>query len=317
MPIVLFVLLLLVALPAHAAPEDFADWLQNLEQEAINEGISPQTVHEALDNVMVDDQVVELDHKQPETTATFESYVSRIVSPDRVEEARDMLEFNAATLRIVSQRYGVPPEIIVALWGIESRFGRNSGDREVIDSLVTLAYEGRRADFFRSQTKDALRILDQEHISSSALRGSWAGAMGQCQFMPSTYLKYAVDFDGKGMRDIWNNRADVFASIANYLAAEGWDRNMTWGREVELEEEVDPADIGLDHQKSLAEWSRDGVRNLDGSQLPVRDLNASLVQPDGPNGRSFLVYDNYRALMKWNRSTYFATAVGLLADRMK
>jgi membrane-bound lytic murein transglycosylase B len=261
--------------------------------------------------------VIELDQKQPEKTVTFDHYAHHIVSPDRIEEGRRLLGEYGDVLDQVSERYGVEPQVIVALWGIESSFGQDSGHYSIVDSLVTLAYEGRRAEFFRGELLDALRILDQEHISSSELRGSWAGAMGQCQFMPSTYLKYAVDYDRNGQHDIWGSKRDVFASIANYLAAEGWNTDLTWGREVELEIDVTPDEIGLDHQHSLNEWATMGVHNLDGSHLPVRPLQASLIQPDGSDGRSFLVYDNFRALMRWNRSTYFATAVGLLADRIK
>jgi membrane-bound lytic murein transglycosylase B len=164
---------------------------------------------------------------------------------------------------------------------------------------------------------NALRILDQEHMPSSELRGSWAGAMGQSQFMPSTYLKYAVDYNGDGKRDIWQNEADVFASIANYIAAEGWHNELTWGREVQITRDLPDNQIGLPNKHSLVEWQKLGVRNINGGALPKKPLQASLIQPDGLNGRGFLVYDNFRALMRWNRSTYFAASVGLLADRIK
>lgn len=296
---------------------NFSEWLQQLEQEAISNGISPDVVHEALDNISPIDRVVELDQKQPEKTVTFDHYVHHVASSDRIEEGRELLANNAKTLREISNRYGVQPQVIVALWGIESSFGQDSGHFNIVDSLATLAYEGRRADFFRKELLDALRILEKEQIPSSSLRGSWAGAMGQCQFMPSTYLKYAVDYDQNGSRDIWNSRRDVWASIANYLASEGWNSELTWGREVELEETIPADEIGLDHKHLLREWAAMGVHSADGSALPNKSLEASLVQPDGVDGRSFLVYDNFRALMRWNRSTYFATTVGLLADRIK
>jgi len=304
-----------VFFPAHAA--DFPTWLQGLEQSAIEAGIAPEVVHAALDTTEPDERVIELDQKQPEKTVTFDHYAHHIVSPERVAQGQRLLDDYADVLDGVSRRTGVPPQVIVALWGIESSFGHDSGHYNIVNSLATLAYEGRRADFFRKELLDALRILDQEHIPASSLRGSWAGAMGQCQFMPSTYLRYAADGDGDGRRDIWNNTSDVFDSIAHYLAAEGWDADLTWGREVELEQDISADDIGLDHKHPLAEWAAKGVRSLGGGALPKRDLEASLVQPDGADGRSFLVYDNFRALMRWNRSTYFATAVGLLADRMK
>jgi membrane-bound lytic murein transglycosylase B len=295
----------------------YAAWVQQLEQEAIASGITPETAHAALDSAMPDDRVLALDQKQPETTVTFDHYAHSIVSPVRIQAGRRQMAAHEDELDAIAKRYGVPPQIIVALWGMESSFGHDSGRFSIIDSLLTLAYEGRRAEFFRKELIEALRILDQEHISASALRGSWAGAMGQCQFMPSTYLRYAVDYDRDGHRDIWTNTRDVWASIANYLAAEGWNADLTWGREVELEAGIDAAEIGLEYKHSLAEWAKAGVHSIDGSALPNKSLQASLIQPDGVDGRSFLVYDNYRALMRWNRSTYFATAVGLLADRIK
>ena len=292
-------------------------WLQTLEQEAIADGISPETVHAALDDLEPDSRVVALDQKQPEGTVTFDHYVRRILSQDRVEEGRRLLDDNRATLEEISRRTGVPPQMIVALWGIESSFGADSGHFNTVNSLLTLAYNGRRADFFRGELMDALRILERDHVSAASLRGSWAGAMGQCQFMPSTYLHYAVDGNGDGRPDIWNEQRDVWASIGNYLAAEGWNADLTWGREVAVENIINSSEIGLDHEHSLEEWQGMGVHNPDGSDLPDKALQASLIQPDGPNGRSFLVYDSFRALMRWNRSTYFATAAGLLADRIR
>jgi len=319
----LFILGILLSFAAFSVWADplpqtnYAIWLQQMEQEAIASGITSQTVHEALDTSMPDDRVVALDQKQPETTVTFDHYSRRIVSPDRIEEGQRLLDEYGDALDQIAQQYGVSPEVIVALWGMESSFGRDSGHFNIVDSLLTLAYEGRRAELFRKELIEALRILDQEHIPATSLRGSWAGAMGQCQFMPSTYLRYAVDYDHDGHRDIWTNSRDVFASIANYLAAEGWNPNLTWGREVELDNEINANEIGLDRQHSLQEWAAMGVHSLGGNDLPNKPLQASLIQPDGADGRSFLVYDNFRALMRWNHSTYFATAVGLLADRIK
>lgn len=310
--------IMLATSAANAQPSaNYAAWLQELEQEAISNGINPTVVHGALDDVTPDEQVIELDQKQPETTVTFQHYLHNVASAERIEAGQRLLEKYGDTLDEIAQRYGVPPQIIVALWGIESSFGQDSGHFNVIVSLLTLAYEGRRAEFFRAELLNALRVLEKENLSASSLIGSWAGAMGQCQFMPSTYLHYAVDYDGDGRPDIWDSRRDVWASIAHYLASEGWDSNLTWGREVELENDIPASEVGLDHQYLLSEWAEKGVRSVDGSALPHKALKASLIQPDGPDGRSFLVYDNFRALMRWNRSTYFATTVGLMADRMK
>jgi len=313
----LLLLALLLPLPASAQSNSFALWLNQVAQEAVDSGVSPATVQQALSRVTLDESVVELDQKQPETTITFDAYSRRILAPSRIDKGSELLDEHKALLREIAARYGVPPQIIVALWGIESSFGHNSGNYGVIDSLATLAYEGRRADYFRHELIDALHILDEEHGDASALRGSWAGAMGQCQFMPSTYRHYAVDYNGDGRRDIWENEADVFASIANYLAAEGWRSDLTWGREVLLLRGFPEGETGLNRQRSLSEWNQLGVRMLNGNPLPAKPLLASIIQPDGPDGRSFLVYDNFRALMRWNRSTYFATTVGLLADRIQ
>ncbi|HEU0117211.1 MAG TPA: lytic murein transglycosylase [Alphaproteobacteria bacterium] len=314
--LLLIALFLAFTAPAGAAEMPYEQWIHELEDEAIGNGVAPEIVHSALDDAMLDERVVDLDQKQPETTVTFASYSHRILSADRIEKGAGLLDANSSVLSEVASRYGVQPQVIVALWGMESSFGRHSGDYSIIDSLVTLAYEGRRAKFFRSELMNALQILQQDHIAPDELRGSWAGAMGQCQFMPSTYLKFAVDYDGDGKRDIWENQRDVFASIANYLAAEGWRSDQTWGREVDIDGDIPASDIGLDHKHSLAEWQALGVRSLGGESLPDKDLEASLIQPDGADGRSFLVYDNFRALMRWNHSTYFAVTVGQLADRI-
>ena len=299
--------------PTTSLPPPPAAWLDQIKQQAIASGVSPATVHAALDNFIPNPRVVELDRKQPETTITFAAYRHNTISAARINKGADLMRLYAPELAAAEMRSGVPAQMIVALWGIESSFGQNMGSFETVNSLATLAYEGRRADFFRSELIAALHILDQEHMSSHDLRGSWAGAMGQCQFMPSTYLKYAVDGDGQGRRDIWTDPADVIASIANYLAAEGWQRNIPWGREVNPGDATS-SDAGLTQSHSLAEWFAKGVTTLDGQPLPDEALQASLLQPDGDSGPSFLVTDNLRALMRWNRSTYFALSAGLLSD---
>lgn len=302
---------------AFAQQEDYQLWLQQLANEAVAEGISPQVVQQALSQAMLDDSVVELDQRQPESTISFQTYLNNTLRPERLSKGQNLLSEHHQSLKSVSARYGVPASVIVALWGVESGFGNNMGSYNVIDSLVTLAYEGRRASFFRKELLHALRIMDEENLDSSQMLGSWAGAMGQSQFMPSTYRHYAVDHDQDGRRDIWNNELDVFASIANYLAAEGWKSGVTWGREVKLTRPVSTDYVGLGTKRSLASWSKMGVRMANGKKLPMKDIKASLIQPDGREGRSFLVYDNFRALMRWNKSTYFATSVGLLSDRLE
>jgi membrane-bound lytic murein transglycosylase B len=291
-------------------------WLQQIQQLAIENGISPSVVHEALDNFTPNLRVVELDQKQPESTATFDTYRRNTITSGRIKKGAELMRGSEKELDAIETRTGVPPQIVVALWGVESNFGQNMGDFEVINSLATLAYEGRRADFFRLELLAALHILERENMTSDDLRGSWAGAMGQCQFMPTTYLKFAVDENNDGKRDIWGERSDVLASIANYLAAEGWKRNATWGSEVESNI-ISVADVGLTRSLPVQEWGEMGIVGKDGVPLPQREARASLIQPDGADGSSFLVYDNFRVLMRWNRSTFFALSVGLLADGIK
>jgi membrane-bound lytic murein transglycosylase B len=302
---------------AGAAEQEFGAWLKAFRQEAIAKGIPTAVVDQSLAGVAPIPRVLELDRRQPETTLTFDEYIARVVNGARVETGRARLQENRDLLGRVGQTYGVQPRFIVSLWGIETDFGRLTGNFSIVSALATLAYDGRRSAFFREELLNALRIVARGHIAPQELRGSWAGAMGQSQFMPSSYLAYAVDFDGDGRADIWNTRADVFASAANYLAKVGWRGDETWGREVRLPAGFDRALV--DHnkvQKPLAEWQGLGVRRTDGGDLPVRDFNASVIQPGGVDGPSFLIYNNYRVLLRWNRSLYFATAVGFLADRI-
>src|SRR5215469_924555 len=309
----------LLALPfrsgaGHAADVDFGTWLAGLRQEAIAQGLRPQSVASALSGVHTIDRVIELDRRQPETTLTFEQYIDLVVSADRLNEGRGRLRENRALLEQVSRRYAVQPKFIVALWGIESNYGKRSGDFPEISALATLAYDGRRSTYFRKELMAAIKIVDQGWIRPEDMLGSWAGAMGQCQFMPSSYLEFAVSFSGDGRRDIWSRREDIFASIANYLARSGWHGDETWGRRVLLPTGFDTSVAGPSNRKPLAEWQRLGIRAMDGRNLATREHDAALLLPDGPTGPALLAFDNFRATLKWNNSSYFAAAVGYLAD---
>ncbi|HEX7970180.1 MAG TPA: lytic murein transglycosylase [Stellaceae bacterium] len=315
LPLLLLVGTLPVA-PVAAAEVDFATWLGGVRQEALAAGIRPETVTLALDGLEPIPRVIELDQQQPESTQTYEQYLRRVVEPRR-KPARQHLAGNRALLAEIGRRYGVQPRFIVALWGIESSFGRGAGNFPVVGALATLAYDGRRSDFFRGELINALRIVDQDQFDPKDMLGSWAGAMGQSQFMPSSFLQYAVSYRGDGKRDIWHRREDVFASIANYLAQSGWHGNETWGRVVRLPAGFDPALVGIGTQRSLRDWAQLGVRRGDGGPLPLRDLQASVVKPGGEEGPALLVYDNFRILLKWNNSSFFASAVGFLADSME
>jgi len=313
----LAVLALLWSAAVEAQQQDFGTWLEALKKDASSRGISQATLASALQDVTPITRVVELDRRQPEGTIRFSTYRERVVSAQRIADGKSRLRDNRALLQSVGERYGVQPRFIVALWGIETSYGRATGDYPVIAALATLAWDGRRSAFFRNELLDALTILDQGHVSAARMKGSWAGAMGQTQFMPSSYLRFAVDFDGDGRRDIWSSRADVFGSAANYLAGVGWKGDQTWGRAVKLPAGFDRTQLGLETPRSLESWRNLGVARNDGGPLPVRaDLNASIIQPDGPGSQAFVVYDNFRAILKWNRSSYFALSVGELADQI-
>lgn len=295
----------------------FAAWIGGLRREALGRGISAGTLDSAFAGLAYNYDVIALDRSQPESTVTFAEYLARVVTDSRIRQGQAALAQYRPLLADIGRRYGVQPRFIVALWGIESNYGRQQGDFRVVEALATLAFDGRRADYFRQELMSALEILERRDITPGNMLGSWAGAMGQPQFMPSSYLRFAVDADGDGRRDIWNSAADVFGSIANYLAGFDWRANETWGREVRLPTRLDPSLVSLETEKPLEEWSRLGLRRSDGGELPVAALAASLIRPDGDSGPAFLIYPNYRAILKWNRSTYFATAVGTLADRLE
>ena len=294
--------------------ESFAEWREGVRNEALGLGISTAIFDAAFADVEPIPRVIELDRSQPEVTLTFDQYVERVVPESRVAKGRKLLAEHRDLLEPIGRKYGVPPRFIVALWGIETNFGQYLGGFPVIASLATLAYDGRRSAYFRQELLHALRILEDGHITPGAMMGSWAGAMGQSQFMPSSFVNYAVDHDGDGRRDIWGTQGDVFASAANYLAQAGWRAGETWGRRVTLPAGFDHALTGLEVKKTLAEWQALGLRRADGTDLPQADISGSVVLPGGEGGPAYIVYNNYRTIMRWNRSFYFATSVGLLAD---
>jgi len=297
------------------ARPSFDAWLAAFRKEAEVKGIAPATLDRALTQVKFLPRVIELDRNQPEFTLTLEEYLARVVNDRRVRLGRRKLREQGPRLERIAARYRVQPRFLVALWGIETDYGRLTGGFNALSALATLAYDGRRSQYFRKELLNALRIVDAGHISPEAMTGSWAGAMGQTQFMPSTFVNYAVDGDGDGHIDLWGNLDDVFASAANYLSRMGWNPRYTWGREVRLPEAADAAWIGA--KKSLRAWADLGVRRVDGGPLPVvAGMEARLVQPDGAGGRAFLAYANYDVLLKWNRADKFAIAVGTLADRL-
>jgi len=301
---------------AAAAESGFHGFLAGVRRDASAQGIRPATIDTAFRHIQYLPRVIELDRKQAGSKMSFAEYLGKVVTQQRLDDSRRHLVDNWTLLQSVRQRFNVQPRFVVALWGVESDFGRTMGSYSVPAALATLGYDGRRGSMFRAELLASLKILDQGHVRADNMVGSWAGAMGQCQFMPTTFLSYAVDFDGDGRRDIWNGRADVLGSIANYVARLGWRGNEGWGREVVVPGNFDTRLAGLNSRRPIAEWNRLGVRPTGGAPFTGREPDGALVLPDGLGGTALLVYDNFRAIMKWNKSTYFAASVGYIADRI-
>ena len=304
----------------------FQDWLAAVRAEALTRGIRETTLDQAFTGLEQVPTVIERDRTQAEIVQTLDGYLAQRISKRVVLTAQTMRLTHRDVLKEVSEKYGVPASVLVSIWGLESNFGRFSGVRPTVATLATLAYDPRRSTMFRRELFDALKILDSGDVEPAAMRGSWAGALGQPQFMPSSFLLYAQDFDGDGKRDIWASTPDVFASIANYLSAHGWNRQQTWGREVRVSAGAlaalsDSAPVQTEgclarRQMTLplplATWKKIGVTTLTGRALPAADIDASLVS--GVT-RHFLVYPNYQALLEYNCVNAYGLSVGLLADR--
>lgn len=299
---------------SEATHLSFSQWREQFRAEALAAGISAATFDQAFAGVQPDPAVIEADRSQPEFTRPVWQYLEGAISPQRVRSGRRLLSEHATTLDQIEARYGVDRETLVAVWGLESSFGQIMGDKSVIRSLATLAHEGPRPAFAKSQLIAALEILQHGDVAPQRMRGSWAGAMGQTQFIPTTYNTHAVDFDGDGKRDIWNSSADALASAAHYLQASGWKQGKAWGFEVELPEGFDYALADTEIRKPLAEWRSLGLRNLPGDQ---EEASASLLLPAGHRGPAFLIMDNFRAILCYNNSSAYALAIGLLAENFQ
>ena len=301
------------AVPARAVSGSFQAFTESVRAEALRQGLSPSILQQALTGLQPNAKVIELDHHQAEFTLTWLEYRQRIISPQRIADGRAAWQRNRPLLQAIQARYGVDAGVVIGIWGLESNFGTKTGNYGVVEALATLAWEGRRAAFFRSQLMDSLRILDNRDVTPQRMTGSWAGAMGQPQFMPDSYLRYAVDFDGDGRRDIWDSRADSLASVANYLARSGWRGGEPWGQPVLLPAGFD-ADTGRDTRRTLGEWMRLGVRRADGTAFSRSDVSGAVVVPDGGEGEAFMVYPNFTAIRRYNPSDFYALSVGLLGD---
>ena len=283
--------------------------------EARRAGIRDVTLQQAFAGGQPNQRVIELDRRQPEFTLTWPEYRARVLPDSRLQAARENYARERGILAQVEQRFGVDPLIIIGIWGVESAFGANKGNYRLVEALSTLAWKGRRAAYFRSELINALRILDQGDVTPARLTGGYAGAMGQPQFMPSSYLRYAVDFDGDGRRDIWDSKADVFGSIANYLAKNGWRRGEPWAQPVRLPAGFDAAGAGRDNRRSLREWMRAGVLRQDGREFARAETLGAVVVPGGAApGEGFMTYPNFNVIRRYNPSDFYALAVGLLGD---
>lgn len=296
--------------------KDFSKCLVEFATKAKAAGVSSKTINNSLANAKLNMQVVQLDRKQPEFTTSFADYFNRRVTAQRVNEGRALLSKHHELLMRIEQQYGVPAPYLLAFWGLETNFGNYFGNIPVVDSLATLACDKRRSAFFTTELINALRILDAGDIAPNKMIGSWAGAMGNFQFMPSSFLQNAVDFDGDHKRDLWNSKPDALASAANFLRNLGWRADQRWGREVKLPRDFPFLEAGLKNTKATNEWRKLGVMRADNAALPTTEFTASLLVPAGHQGPAFLVYDNFNVIMRWNRSEFYAIAVGQLADQI-
>ncbi|MFW6278341.1 MAG: lytic murein transglycosylase [Halorhodospira sp.] len=306
----------LVALSPAASGEAFEACVDDLREALVEQGHDPELVTETLDGVEQLERIIELDRQQPEFVQTFWEYLDARLTEERIEQGRAMLDAHEQLLWQLYADFGVSPRYLVALWGMETHYGSHFGEVPIVDAITTLVCEGRRESFFFEELEATVALLEDGRLEHESLRGSWAGAMGHTQFMPSTLREHAVDYDGSGHIDLRGSIPDALASAANYLRRIGWDPEIRWGREVQLTEAFGFEHLGLDEPLPLSEWQRLGVRRADGSDLPESDLEAALLLPMGRHGPAFLVYDNFRKIRRWNASTSYALAVGLLADRI-
>lgn len=302
-------------------PEEYLDWLDNLKEEMIEKGISEKTIEKVYGNntfYHATPDAVKSDRKQLEFVLTSADYINRVVNKTRVEKGQEYYIELQPFLKKLESEYNVQGEYIIAFWGIETNFGTNFGGHNVIDALTEMSYDKRRPQFFKKELYQALKIIDDWNVDFNKMQGSWAGAMGHFQFMPSTFNAYAVDFNDDGEIDIWATYEDAAASAANYLTEIGWKKNMPWGQEVALPWNFDYSLTGRNKPQSPQKWQKIGVKSVDGSKLKLPDsCQASVIIPEGKKGKAYMICDNFYRIMQWNRSENYALAVGILADYIK
>jgi membrane-bound lytic murein transglycosylase B len=311
------ILILIIALlPCllQANPPSWKAWLKQLKQEAVDQGIRPRLFNQIFANWQPSRKVVRLDRNQPEQRVTFLQYRKKRGDAYRIKLGRRELKKHRALLNEISHQYGVSPCFILSFWGLETSYGRYMGRFSTFKALATLAYDGRRSEFFRKELMYALHIVNDGHIHHSKLKGEWAGATGHPQFLPSSWRHYAVDHNGDGKKDIWNNIGDVFASIANYLTEHGWQYQGPWAKEVQLHHGYEPSTMNLRYQQPVNSWLNEGVHFTKHATHINPQAMASVIRPDG--GPDFMVFNNFRVIMKWNHSIYYAGTVGYVADKI-
>ena len=311
-----FICLFLLSSSIFANSHSFEDFLGNVRQIAIEQGVSKSTIDKAFFELSPNLDILEADRKQAEFSQNFWHYINKRVNQTRLNNGYDTLKQNTSLLNKVSQKYGVPNYILVSFLGLESNYGNYTGKLSLIQSLATLAFDPRRSDFFTRELVALLKLIDKGKIPIDA-KGSWAGAMGAVQFMPSNVQAYGVDADKDGIVDLWNSQEDIYSSAANFLKHLGWKKGQKWGREVTIPKNFDYRLTGLQNKKKVTDWGLLGIRKANGSALPNSSMEGSLIVPMGHRGPAFLVYQNFRVILGWNRSQLYALSVGYLADRIK
>ena len=311
-----FICLFLLSTSIFANSHSFEDFLSNVRQIAIEQGVSKSTIDKAFFELSPNLDILEADRKQAEFSQNFWHYINKRVNQTRLNNGYDTLKQNTSLLNKVSQKYGVPNYILVSFLGLESNYGNYTGKLSLIQSLATLAFDPRRSDFFTRELVTLLKLIDKGKIPIDA-KGSWAGAMGAVQFMPSNVQAYGVDADKDGIVDLWNSQEDIYSSAANFLKHLGWKKGQKWGREVTIPKNFDYRLTGLQNKKKVTDWGSLGIRKANGSALPNSSMEGSLIVPMGHRGPAFLVYQNFSVILGWNRSQLYALSVGYLGDRIK
>ena len=311
-----FICLFLLSTSIFASSHSFEDFLSNVRQIAIEQGVSKSTIDKAFFELSPNLDILEADGKQAEFSQNFWHYINKRVNQTRLNNGYDTLKQNTSLLNKVSQKYGVPNYILVSFLGLESNYGNYTGKLSLIQSLATLAFDPRRSDFFTRELVTLLKLIDKGKIPIDA-KGSWAGAMGAVQFMPSNVQAYGVDADKDGIVDLWNSQEDIYTSAANFLKHLGWKKGQRWGREVTIPKNFDYRLTGLQNKKKVTDWGLLGIRKANGSALPNSSMEGSLIVPMGHRGPAFLVYQNFSVILGWNRSQLYALSVGYLGDRIK